>query len=119
PVAVRAGDVAERRVCAYGEAARSIVPGQAGGAGNVLTVYSITRDAGGNFVANVAADAWSLVSKTGGVVDGDLVAAGDNKSAVFTGLRGGRAQIRATSGALAVTNTHTITVVAGTSTGLR
>src|SRR5207244_10791329 len=119
PVAVRAGDVAERRVCAYGEAARSIVPGQAGGAGNVLTVYSITRDFGGNFVANVAADAWSLVSKTGGVVDGDLVAAGDNKSAVFTGRKGGVEGKRVTAGARGVREYGNSTVDWGARTEAR
>ena len=52
-------------------------------AGNSLTAYAIKhRDANGNFVANVAAT-WSLASKTGGVANSDLVAAGDNKSATL------------------------------------
>ena len=48
-------------------------------------------------MANVAADAWLLPTKTDGVVDGDLVASGDNKSATFTGHLVGTATIRATS----------------------
>ena len=40
-------------------------------------------------MANVAADAWLLPTKTNGVADGDLVASGDNKSATFTGHIGG------------------------------
>src|SRR5256885_9017114 len=37
-------------------------------------------DGSGSFVTNVAADSWSLVNISGGVVNGDLVAAGDRKS---------------------------------------
>ena len=41
--------------------------------GNSLTAFAISRDQFNNFVANIAADSWSLPTKTGGVVDGDLV----------------------------------------------
>ncbi len=64
---------------------------------------AITRDGAGNFVENVAADSWALILKTGGVVDGDLVAAGDNKSATMTGALVGSARIEATEGARAKT----------------
>lgn len=68
--------------------AQSLVPAQ------TLTVYAISRDVNDVFVANVAAT-WTLTSKTGSVVDGDLVAAGDTKSAVFTADENGTAIIHA------------------------
>ena len=59
----------------------------------------LSRDAGGNFIATVAAAGWSLASrKTDSVADGDLVAAGDNKSATYTGNLVGGAEIHVTSG---------------------
>ncbi|NQT32082.1 MAG: hypothetical protein HQ594_00230, partial [Candidatus Omnitrophica bacterium] len=91
----------------------TIVPAQNVASASSITVYSITRDAADNFVANVAAGAWALTSKTGGVVNGDLVAAGDAKSAVFTGAVIGTAKIEATSGALTKNSSGTITVVPG------
>ena len=63
------------------------VPAQNLAAGAATNVYSIARDAEGNFIGNVAA-AWSLQSVTGGVAGGDLAAAGDSKSATFTGHAG-------------------------------
>ena len=72
-------------------------------AGSTVTGYSITRDAWDNFVANVAADSWALINITGGVLGGDLIPAGDSKSAVFTGHVIGTAQIEATSALLAKT----------------
>ena len=42
------------------------VPAQSLAAGAPLTVYAISRDQYSNFVANVAADTWSLVNVTGG-----------------------------------------------------
>ena len=80
-------------------------------AGAGLTGYAVTRDAYGNFSANVAAT-WSLSGSSGGVVDDDLVAAGDGKSAVFTGRLVGTASVQAVSGDLSG-STGTVTVVAG------
>src|SRR5205814_8261870 len=80
--------------------------------------YAISRDAGGNFVGNIAAT-WSLPVKTGGVVNGDLVPAGDTKSATFTGHALGTATIRATSGSLTTDDSGTLTVVAGSATQVR
>jgi hypothetical protein len=88
-----------------------VVPAQDVAINNSITVYAIARDPNGNFVANVAADAWSLPTKTGGVVDGDLVAADDKKSAVFTGHEPGTATIQATSGGLSATDSGTLTVI--------
>ena len=82
-------------------------------AGNAITVYAITRDANSNFVANVAADSWSLTGIAGGVVSGDLVPAGDSKSAVFTAHLAGSAVIHAPSGSLTTTDSGTLTVVGG------
>src|SRR6185369_12416263 len=90
----------------------TIVPAQTITAGNSTTVYAITRDAFSNFVANVAADSWSLPTKTGGVANGDLVPAGDSMSAVFTGHLTGTATIRAVEAALTTTDSGTLTVQA-------
>ena len=77
--------------------------------GSSFTVYAISRDAGDNFVANVAAT-WSLIDETDGVVDDDLIpAADDNKSATFYGHEEGTANIKATH-ALGDDTTGTITV---------
>src|SRR5439155_11078654 len=91
----------------------TVVPAQNINSGSSITVYSISRDAGGNFVANVAADSWSYASNTGGVVAGDLVPAGNKKSAVFTGHAAGTAAIHAAVGALSA-DSGTLTVVGGT-----
>ncbi len=71
--------------------------------------YSVSRSAANAFVANAAAT-WSLVSKTGGVVDGDLVPAGDGKSAIFTAHSPGSAVISATISGLTATTSGVITV---------
>ena len=82
-------------------------------AGSTLTAYAITRDVLNNFVANAAA-AWTLIDKTGGVADGDLVPAGDGKSAVFTGHLVGASKVHAvtTVGSFA-DDTGIITVTIG------
>ena len=88
----------------------TVVPAQSLAAGTSITVFVITRDASNNFVANVAADVWSLENIAGGVVAGDLVPAADGKSAVFTGHVIGTANIKATSGVLTTTPSGVITV---------
>ena len=77
--------------------------------GNSITIYAVTRDQYGNFVAN-AAGTWSLINKTGGVADSDLVVSGDKKSAVFSGNLAGTAVIQVTSGTLTNTPSGTLTV---------
>ncbi len=74
-----------------------------------LTVYSISRDACGNFLANIPAT-WSLQNITSGIASGDLVPAGDDKSATLTGNLSGTATISATSSPLAAVNSGLITV---------
>ena len=106
------------RVETLATGAGTVVPAQNITSGNSLTVYAIARDAFGNFVANIAADAWSLSTKTGGVVDGDLVPAGDGKSAVFTGHLVGTATVSASAGVLTSVDSGTLTVVASAVTKL-
>jgi hypothetical protein len=87
-----------------------VVPSQSVNSGSSLTVYSISRDASGNFVTNVAADQWGMQNVSGGVVQGDLVPSIDRKNAVFTGHSAGSGNIAVVSGGLGVTASGTITV---------
>ena len=87
----------------------TVVPAQNVISGGAVTGYAISRDASGNFVANVAAT-WSLASPTGGVVGGDLVPAVDNKSATFTGHLLGTAAMHAVVTGLTSTDSGTLTV---------
>ena len=73
------------------------ITAQSVASGTTFTAYAISRDALNNVVGNVAAT-WSLAGKSGGVVDGDLVAAGDGKSALFTAHLTGSATVQAMSG---------------------
>ena len=114
-VTINAGAAAVVAVETKADGSGTVVPAQSIPSDSSMTVYAITRDGSNNFIANVAADSWSLVSKTGGVVDGDLVQSGDKKSAVFTGHVSGSAEIHATLGAFTA-NSGTITVTAGTAT---
>lgn len=88
----------------------TVVPAQSVIAGNTVTGYAISRDFDGHFIANVAAT-WSLINKTGGVLDGDLVPSVDTKSATFTGHLVGTAQMQAT--AAFTGSSGTLTVVGG------
>jgi len=87
----------------------TVVPAQTLAPGSSVTVYAITRDASNTFVANATAT-WSLTSKTGGVVDGDLVPGGDGKSAVFTAHGAGSAVIHAAVTGLTSIDSGVITV---------
>ena len=87
--------------------------------GTTLPAYAIARDSTTHlFVANVAADSWSLTTISAGVIAGDLVAAPDKKSAIMTGHLVGSGIITATTGAVPV-YTGLITVVPGAPTQLR
>ena len=94
----------------------NVVSAQNVTSGSSVTAYAITMDQYGNFVANATAT-WSLINKNGGVSDGDLVAAGDNKSAVFTGHVIGTAAIRVTSTGLISADSGMFTIVAPPSGG--
>jgi len=82
---------------------RTIAPGAS------FTVYSISRDTNDNFVANEVVN-WSLTNRSGGVVLGDLVPSGDNRSAAFTGHHAGTSRIRASHATLGDDTTGLITV---------
>jgi len=91
----------------------TLVQPQSLAAGSSLTVYAIGRTAGGVFVENVAADSWSIVDTTGDILAGDLVAAGDNKSAVMTGHGLGTCRIHAAKIGLVSLDSGTLTVIEG------
>ena len=79
--------------------------------GQDVVGYAVSRDASNNFVANEAAS-WSLIDRTGGVVNGDLVVAGDARSATFTGHAAGTGRVRAQHATLGEDTTDVITVTA-------
>ena len=89
----------------------TVVAAQDVASGSTVTGFAISRDASGNFIANVAAT-WSLTSQAGGVLDGDLVASGDNLSAVFTGAKVGSAVMTADDGTF-TGYSGTLTVIPG------
>ena len=86
----------------------SVAPSQTVASGHAVTVYAVARQTGGAFAGNTAAT-WSLTNVTGGVVAGDLVPAGDGKSAVFTAHAGGTAVIHAAVAGLTSTDSGVIT----------
>jgi hypothetical protein len=98
-----------------------VVPAGILGIGSSLTVFSNSRDSLDNFVANIAANSWSLQNITGSVVAGDLVPVAGNKSAVLSGHAAGSATILATSGTLTPIGSGTITIsfVQGVADGTR
>jgi len=81
--------------------------------GESLLVYAIARDLNNNFVANVAADAWSLVESTGGITTGDLLTTADQQSAVLTARLAGTTRIQAILRGLTSTPTGIISVTFG------
>ncbi len=85
-----------------------IVPAENIPSGTSTNAFAISRDANSNFVANVAAT-WSLQNITGNVVAGDLVPAGDNKSAAFNGNLIGSANIQAVAAFTGESGTITVT----------
>ncbi len=90
----------------------TVVPTQSLASGSSLTGYAITRDAFDNFVANEPAT-WTLQNITGGVSPSDLTASGDNKSAQFSGVLVGTAQVQADVSGLTSGLSGTITVIPG------
>ncbi len=88
--------------------------------GTSIVVYAVTRDTYGNFVTNVAADAWTLSSTSGGVVSTDLVTSSDRKSATFSGRLSGTGVITAAVSGLRWVPSGTLTVVvAGAASQIR
>ncbi len=113
------GPATQVRVETLADGSGTVVLPQSLVSGTSLNVYAITRDEYENFVANAAADAWAVVSPTGGVTGTDLVASGDMRSATFTGHLAGAGQIRATEGGLTRILSGTISVTGGTATRIR
>jgi adhesin/invasin len=105
------GAVTQVRVETLANGSGSVAGAQFLGAGSSLTVYSITRDQYNNFVANTAADSWSLTSRTGGVASTDLV--GSGASAVMTGHLMGTGIIHAVISGATSTDSGIITVTGG------
>ena len=87
------------RVETAADGSGTIVAAQSVSVNSSITAYSVSRSNADVFVANPAAT-WSLTSITGSVVGGDLVPAGDNKSATFTPHAAGSAIIHAVIGGL-------------------
>jgi hypothetical protein len=104
------GMPAQIRVETAADGTGTVVPAQYVPIGSFITVYAVARDAGGNFIENVAPDSWSLINKTGGVEDGDLSHSEDLKSADFTGHLPGSAQIRASKAGLTSVDSGVLTV---------
>jgi hypothetical protein len=109
-ITVTIGPATQVRVETATNGSGTIVAAQNVTTGGSVTGFAIRRDASGNFIDNVAAT-WSLGSITGGVVNGDLVAAADNRSAIFTGHFVGSAKMHAAAGLTSV-DSGTLTVVA-------
>ncbi|MFP8488581.1 invasin domain 3-containing protein [Gracilimonas sp. Q87] len=109
-----AGSINEVSVETAADGTGQVVPAQDILAGNSLTVYSIGRDIGGNFVENVAlatANDWSLTNVTGNIPSTALDPAVNLRSAVFSSQLTGSTDIRASlSGATSVPS-GTITVL--------
>jgi large repetitive protein len=110
-VTVTAGPAAGISVETAADGSGTVVPARTLISGSSITVYAISRDAFGNFIANIAADDWSLPTMTGGTAIGDLIPNENKKSAVFTAHFTGTAVIRATAGALAAVDSGLITVL--------
>lgn len=87
----------------------AVVATQDLGTGNSITVYANSRDAFGNFVANVSADSWSVANITGGVLNTDLSSA-SGPSTIFTGGAYGTGNIHAAVAGLTSVDSGTITV---------
>jgi Bacterial Ig-like domain (group 3) len=112
------GAAAKLQIETMADGSGTVVPAQDVTAGNTVTGYAITRDSSNNFVANVSVT-WSLANVTGGVVSGDLVAAGDGKSATFTGHLVGSANMHAVLASPSLSaDSGKLTVVPGTASKL-
>ena len=113
PFTITGGAASKIQVETMADGSGTIVPAQDLAAGSWISVFAIERDAGGNFIGNVAPDSWSLINKTGGVVDGDLVPAGVQKVAALTGHALGSAQIHVAKSGLTSIDSGTITITGG------
>lgn len=109
-----AGSPAEVLVETQPDGSGQIVQQQDILAGNQITVYSVARDVGGNFVENIALSNesdWSLIDITGSVTQAGISAATDLRSAVFSSQQTGAAKIQAFLADVTVTPSQEITVL--------
>ena len=107
---VIAGTATQIRVETAANGSGTIVGSQDMVSGNTLMAYGITRDQYNNFVGNPEGTSWSLINKTNGIGDTDLVPAGEGRSAVFTGHQSGTAVIDASITGLTSVPSGIITV---------
>ena len=112
PFATSAGQPVTMGVETAPDGSGSVQPSESLQSGTSTQMYSITRDQFGNVVAN-ASTTWSLTSRTGGATSTDLVASGDNKSAIFTGHLIGSAIVTVSTPGLTSINSGTTTVTMG------
>jgi len=106
---IAGGTPTQIRVETAADGSGTVVPAQNVPTGSMISIYAISRDAGGNFIANVEAD-WSLVNKTGEVVDTDLAPWEGEDGAFFVGNLPGSAQIRAAKEGLTSVDSGVLTV---------
>jgi hypothetical protein len=106
------GATAKVRVETAADGSGSVVASQNLTSGSTLTVYGVTRDQFNNYVGNPADTTWTLISKTGGVIDGNL-GASPAANVTLSGFLVGSAVIHAVNGALTTGDSGTITVISG------
>jgi hypothetical protein len=111
PFSITAGTASTVRVENSPDGTGTVLGKQNITSGMSVTVYAIARDAYANFVANTPANTWNLLNVSGGVSVSDLVAAGDRKSATFTGRVAGTASINAFVAGLSSVPSGILTVV--------
>jgi hypothetical protein len=119
PVTISAGPAATIRVETKPDGSGFVQPAGNLASGDSLTVFAVSRDVSNNFVANEVADSWALLGKTGGLVDADLTASADKKSARLKGKLIGSAQINATRSVLPQTSSGVISVIPGPAAKIR
>jgi hypothetical protein len=110
---ITANTATKIRVETAADGSGTVVAAQNLTAGSTLTVYGITRDQYNNFVGNPADTTWSLVSKTSGVADVDLIPT-TGVSTTLTAHLTGTAIIHPSNGTLTATDSGIITVVKNT-----
>ncbi len=111
PFPVSAGAATHVVVENAADGSGSVLAAQSVTSGTSITIYAISRDGYGNFVANISGDSWTLDNITGSVVSTDLAASIDRKSATFTGRLTGSAAINVVKASLTSVPSGTLTVV--------
>ncbi|MDX1591746.1 MAG: Ig-like domain-containing protein, partial [Balneolaceae bacterium] len=108
------GSIQEVNVETAPDGSGTIVSAQSLLAAETFQVYSIARDAGGNFIENIAlagATDWRLINLTGGLSQNNLTPASNLRSAFFSSELTGSANIQAFYGGATLNPSGTITVL--------